>query len=280
MIADATQWRLVIRIGNDSLYILALPLCEASTFVYRKLPMDMTLPSALKAFENVVYDNPLLLSDFGRIDCLVDTSKYIITPFDDTSTEEECSRLLKKIYHYDDDSVALSSAILPNIYFLTNKEFIGFLRRTFFNVRISHQLSPLICYFTGNYNVDNIRLAEKNNSVPQYADAAKRMFVNFRDRILDVIVTGSNNLLLANSYSFDQPEDIAYYLLAIRENLSLDPENDPILYSGNSDLTDTALEIIKRYVRNIEPLQGKNIVYENQDEFCEIPMELISMIRL
>lgn len=149
LIDDATQWRLILKICESSLKAMAVSLVEPERIIYRDLPLDLSLDlskeSKLKALETVIYDNSLLLSDFKRVDCYVDTPRYILTPADDTSSPDLCHQLLKKVFP-DDGCTTLTSYELPYLHFEIDSAIASFLKRTFFNIRLSHSLAPLINY--------------------------------------------------------------------------------------------------------------------------------------
>ena len=100
LIPNPADWRLIMRIDRDVLHVMAFSPREYDSLIYRALPLDRSATSRLKAIEDVVYDNPMLLNDFGRVDCLVSTPRYIITPDDDTPVDDAFA-LMRKMFPSD-----------------------------------------------------------------------------------------------------------------------------------------------------------------------------------
>lgn len=268
MIEDATRWRLTLRIGKFGLDVLAIYPYNPEAMIYRTLPLDPTAPSRLKALEDVVYDNPLLLSDFSRVSCLVDTSRYILVPSDDVSSREECHELLGKIFP-DEESVAVASSVLPWLHMKVHNEVNGFLRRTFFNAALSHPLAPLIGYFMTRC-ADDAATDEK-------AQERKMTYVCFREGAMDVVVAQSGRLLLANSFRYEEAADIVYYLLAVRDAFELDAERDPVMTVGYCSLKDEAMEVLRKYVREVLPLPLSGLEQEIVSRFPQMPFDMAAL---
>jgi hypothetical protein len=68
----------------------------------------------------------------------------------------------------------------------------------------------------------------------------------------EIIIFKNGNLLLFNSFPFQEKEDIAYYLLFAMEQLHINPEKATITLLGNIQKTDEMVELIGNYVRSVE----------------------------
>ena len=55
-----------------------------------------------------------------------------------------------------------------------------------------------------------------------------------------------------NTFSFTNPEDVAYYLIFVLEQLNFNPETVPVVLLGAIEMGDGLSELLPRYVRNIE----------------------------
>lgn len=255
MIDDPVQWRLILKICESSLKVMVLSLDEPTRMIYRNLPLDLfldlTKESKLKALESVVYDNPLLLSDFRRVDCYVDTPRYILTPADDPSSPQLCHQLLKKVFP-DEGYTTLTSPSLPYLHFQVDTAIASFLKRTFFNINLSHPLAPMI---TGSLGfIPPSKEGEGPEDGPGFSSALKTTFVNFQPGVIYVVITRGENLLLANSFTYEETTDIVYYILAMRDTLKLDQESDPLYYSGTSTDIEEVLTFLRHYIRAVRPL--------------------------
>ena len=130
----------------------------------------------------MVYDNPVLLSDFLQIDILIDTPRFTIVPDDIIAGDSDMTQslLIKAIGEgkpssgeviVDDHYDAYRSY---NCHVGRQRRYNGFMRRTFNNPTIRHNLSPQCRYFFDKNRIDN----------------AGKMYVNLRRDAMDIIVHG------------------------------------------------------------------------------------------
>jgi hypothetical protein len=79
-----------------------------------------------------------------------------------------------------------------------------------------------------------------------------RMFLNVRDEEFDLVIFSGKQLKYANSFPFRVPEDIAYYLIFVMEQMNLNPEEIPLMLLGTTDNKSRIYEMLFRYVRTVE----------------------------
>ena len=80
LIKNPRLWRLALRISDSKVHIVLFCTIEDNSLIYREINLDPAAQSLQKAIEEVIYDNPLLLSDFERIDCIIESDKFTIIP--------------------------------------------------------------------------------------------------------------------------------------------------------------------------------------------------------
>ena len=61
LIGEPRLWRLAMRIGEKSLHVILLSTIEDNSLIYSEIPIDSANTDRLKALEEAVYENPLLL---------------------------------------------------------------------------------------------------------------------------------------------------------------------------------------------------------------------------
>ena len=76
LIKDPRLWRLALRIDEKKMHVVLFCSVEDNSLIYREIPLDTAAQSTQKAIEEAIYENPLLLSDFARIDCIIETDIY------------------------------------------------------------------------------------------------------------------------------------------------------------------------------------------------------------
>lgn len=237
MIPQPELWRCAMEIGSDRLDVALFPPVATERLIHRTVLLNPDAPSHEKAVQEAIYANPLLLSDFARIDVLIDTPDFALVPAE-TARSAEPEAFLEAASFDLTDKIAEVSQPCESIstVFAVPAPLAGFIRRTFFNVRINHSLAPLIA----------TRLH------------TSAIFASVTESKVDIIAADGNNLLLANSFRCTAPEDATYYIVAVRNNLPI--EQLPIILAGNGDKTDT----IEKYL----------IKYAVAPERAEVPTEL------
>ncbi|HMT27750.1 MAG TPA: DUF3822 family protein, partial [Bacteroidia bacterium] len=78
------------------------------------------------------------------------------------------------------------------------------------------------------------------------------MTVNAHQHFIEIIVTRGKEILLYNSYYFESPEELVYYILFACEQLHLNPENIDVQFAGEISLTDSAYMLARKYIRNTQ----------------------------
>lgn len=80
----------------------------------------------------------------------------------------------------------------------------------------------------------------------------KKMYVHLHKQQADVAVTSGKKLLLCNSFNFETPEDLTYYILFVAEQQNLNPEVFELELSGEISENDAFYKLLYTYIRNIK----------------------------
>ena len=110
MISQPELWRLVLLVGADRLDVALYPPVAREEMIWRTFPYDHAAESPLKALEDIIYDNPLLLCDFRTYPAVAGNAVAV--------TERDA-------------------------------DVTAFLQRTFYNIRFDSRLAMLCRYFLG-----------------------------------------------------------------------------------------------------------------------------------
>lgn len=242
-IKEPRSSRLALRLGHDSLHALAYNPDDTASAIYRRLPLESSSASLMKSLEEVVYDNPVLLSDFLQIDILIDTPRFAIVPDDIIAGDSDMTQslLIKAIGEEAasgevivDDMTHIGATIVMSV----DSDITAFMRRTFNNPTIRHNLSPQCRYFFDKNRIDN----------------AGKMYVNLRRDAMDIIVLGNDSLRMANTFRFRDIMDAVYYIMACREMLDLDPAGNELLIAGDEALRDEITPILRKFLGYVMPV--------------------------
>lgn len=82
LITNPEMWNLLLRLSPTEMHLVAYSIVEDNSLIYRRFPIDSNSGSYLRALEEVIYDNPMILSDFRRVYCVIQTSTQVVAPSD------------------------------------------------------------------------------------------------------------------------------------------------------------------------------------------------------
>lgn len=261
IIKEPRMWQLVMEPGPDTLSVIAFSPIEHHSLISAEIPLDQTT-TRLKAFQEAVYNNPLLLADFGKVTILLPSERFMVIPdiITDTDTREATFRRAFPETDADgrEDILAeelsgLNATMLTGI----NHEFLGFLRRTFNAPHISHSLTPLALYFKA-----------KHPTRPY-----GKMIVNLRPRRCDIIILGDTAPLVINSYRVEDPMDAVYYIMACRESCKL-TATDEIILAGDTESRSAVAPNLRRFVRYVMPAIFPSTMFRAGRASLRAPFEM------
>lgn len=260
LIPNPEIWNLLLRVSHDALHVVAYSIVEENSLIYRVFSLNDKSKGYLSALEEVIYDNPMLLCDFRKVYCLVETERLMVVP-SPYSSEEDCQLLLTTAYPdfkgnaHIDPTGSRNATIIAGI----DHNLIAFLRRTFHNAQISTHLSSLCRFFAAK--------AGRSNSV--------KSLVNLRKTSLDIIMMQGGNLMLANTFTFRDPMDAVYYILACRNNIGLDPHNDEVLLAGDNVVREKIMSVLRTYLARVMPAIFPPQMFKAGRDAMHTPFDLI-----
>lgn len=258
LIKQPQQWQLLMEASSSELAVVAYSPYEEPSMIYETLPCGGE-GGALRRLENVVYDNPALLADFGRVTMLYDTLRVLPVP---DASDEVATALFRSVYRPDGADSKVLVSHLPEAGMALCCEIpsdIGnFVRRTFPCVTIEHPLAPLYRYFHARYPTRR----------------RGKTLVNLRGKRMDMIVLGERSPLALSSHRIEAPMDAVYYIMAAREKLAL-PVTDEIMISGDRVMRAAITPILRRYVRYVMPAIFPSVMFHAGRASLSAPFELI-----
>ncbi len=260
LIKDPRVWRMAMRVGPGALHVILYSTVEDNSLIYREISLDPNAPTPLKALEEAVYDNPLLLSDFDKVYCIVETSVGypIPSPIDNNDVIEEMIQTTDPEF---DGEIIVNDINCRNarIVMGVEKDMAAFLHRTFFNISIYHHLTPLCRYFLGKHNRGNSR----------------RMYANLRQGALDLLAFDNGRMLLANTFKFSHINDAVYYILATQQTLDIDPSNNEIMLAGDTALREELTPVLRKYIGYVLPVIFPSSMFRAGKDSMRAPFDLI-----
>lgn len=257
LVADTSAWRLLLRISPSELYVMAYNPHSDNSLITASIELTN---DSLKSLEEAVYDNTFLLKEFARIDVICDSSAFMLLPA--STTEEQAAELLSEAFP-DAPNNILEDTLMPliKLVYCLDAPLEGFIRRTFFNARLHHRLTPLVQYFINGV---------KGNAL--------RMYVNVCPSGIDVVALSHGQLLLANTFNSTSVEDAIYYILSVREMLFKQQLSEgqrvEILLSGSQTQRAALVPLLSRYAPPVAPVIFPSTMFNAGNSSMESPFDL------
>ena len=104
-------------------------------------------------------------------------------------------------------------------------------------------------YNTFEYQNSNSILVKKILDYSKKVEE-KEVFIHIQKGHFEIVIVKNQKLILFNSFQFETPEDLIYYILFTFEQLQLNPETVMIQILGNCVENDLNFNIIYKYIRN------------------------------
>lgn len=245
-IGDITGATLLLSVGKDSLGVIIVSPGSDPTPIRAILPWDNTIKDSTRRIEEVIYNNPALLSDFDRVHVLIDTPDFCVIP--DSLTHDEaylCDVILPKIIPDGDtrsDWVLTPWKEMKAVCAMKESvSLLSFLARTFDNPPVEHRLSAWVRRL---WLSDPLGMSGK-------------MIVHISGSRLDIAVFGRRSIKLVNSWEYRDIADALYFIMATRHVLDLDNSSGEILIGGNKAVVDEVLPSLREYVGSVLPLYSE-----------------------
>ena len=91
----------------------------------------------------------------------------------------------------------------------------------------------------------------------------KDVWINFHDGSIELLAKKGKKLIFYNLFTYENPEEVLYYLLFMAEQFDLDPEKFKLVISGNILVNSDHHTLIKKYIRNISFAVGSVHINEH-----------------
>lgn len=254
------MWQLVLEVRASALEVVAFSPYENHALIYERIDFDPAAPGMLRALEDAVYDNPLLLADFRRVTVLYDSPRLLPVPAFGAEASQAAYRAVFPEGLTGPGEVIVSPVpqLRTGIAFDIPADIAGFLRRTFPGVTILHPLAPTATYFRSRHP----------------GRRRGKTIVNLSGNRLDMVVLGDETPLAINSFRFTEPLDAVYYILAARQRHSL-LDTDEIMIAGDRATRAPLSAILRRYVRYVLPAIFPSVMFRAGKASLSAPFEMI-----
>lgn len=261
LVATTKMVQLQLRLSPSALDVVLYNPLEDNSLIHRHIPLTSDPAGYLAALEAAIYDNPLLLSEFARVNILIESTRFLLIPAQ--SADSDTARRLLLMAHPDAaaDDIFVNDIDAYAAAFVTafDSKAISFLRRTFNNAPIINALVPAIRFFRSKTPEGN----------------AVKALINLRHDSLDIIALSHTSLLLANRFSYADPNDALYYILACAAQINPQPEQ--LLLCGDRDARDAVTPLLRRFHPYVMPMIFPSEIYRAGADALNAPFDLVIM---
>lgn len=261
MVSQPRHSRLSILVSKSGADVVISSSIEDNSLLWKHLPFDNVASSTVRAFEELIYDNPLLLSEFGAVNVLIGTDRFLVVP--NSITESDNLETMFSELYPDQRSELICNAIdeQTSIAMAVDPSLTGFIRRTFNNVGICHRLVPMVKYFGLKNKLGN----------------SGKFHAHLADKTIDIIAFGNDGLLMANTFYAPETSDALYYILTSAKYLNFDNSSDQMLLSGSAPRRELLLPLLRKYVNYAMPAIFPSAMFKAGKDSLSAPFELMTL---
>lgn len=106
----------------------------------------------------------------------------------------------------------------------------------------------------------------------------KLLYVVLHSKWIDVACLNQGALLFANSFAYEQAEDILYYILYVWKQTGLDQEKDRLRIFGEAVLRARIADSLRQYIQYIDLLDIPSEAYLQGMEVRKAPLDIITLL--
>ncbi|MDR1258588.1 MAG: DUF3822 family protein [Tannerellaceae bacterium] len=259
---NSEKYIMSIRLRSDGLSFSAYNPSEGQSFFYRDMTFDRNAPY-VTSLKEVFFMNECLTWTYKRTYLLCVSSQYTLAP-EEMYQEKRRSQLLSFNFSSPEKRCMINTLKeeKTRLLFGLNEEVYEFCARSTTNPLFTHHMtSPLIM----------LKKQIREGS-------ANRMYVIVHNKMADIIRFDGADLLIANSFDFEQPEDLLYYVLYTWKQTGMDQLNDALLLSGEMNLCTRLANSLQTYIRHIGRIEIPAKAYLLGGEILHAPIDLILLL--
>jgi hypothetical protein len=232
------------------------------SFFYRETGFDKggTYITSLKEF---FFAHEFLTWTYKRIQVIPLSSPYTLTPaalFDEKRKEGFLTFNFSR-----PEKMCLSNTPeggQETVVFGMDREIYEFCVRSFVSPSFIHPVTPLLVFGKRQSRI----------SLP------RRMYGILHGKTLDILCFERGNILLANTFHVEKPEDIIYYILYVWRQTGMEQEKDELYFSGDAERRSVLTGILHTYLRHIRPVEIPSEAYLLGTEIVRMPVDVVALL--
>ena len=94
---------------------------------------------------------------------------------------------------------------------------------------------------------------------------------------MDIACYAQGNLLFVNSFNFESPDDVLYYILYVWKQAGMDQQKDQLRLFGEMSLRVALTETLRNYLQYVDLQEIPSEAYLLGSEILQAPLDLIAL---
>ena len=258
--ATAMRRQLGLLIADNHVDVLVFSRAEDNSLTHERVMLDISHADHVTSLEDMVYNNPLLLSDFSHVDVLFDTRRFMVVP---AEAVDASPYMLEQLYAGDnidviaseinDAGTVIAAAVDPRL--------SAFVRRTFHNPGLHHRLAPMARWFGLRNRLGN----------------SSKLHLHLTPGRLDILGYHGRDMSIVNTFEVRSELDALYYAQAIADLTGFDTNSDQMFLSGDSAMREKAMPLMRKYFSYVMPVIFPSDMFRAGSDALRAPFELVSL---
>lgn len=249
-----------IRLRSDGFSFSGYIPSSAGSFFLREIEFEKG-ESFIEALKETFFAHDFFSWMYRQVRIISETSRYTLVPenlYDEKRKQEFPDFTLSDPGTFCVENRWEEKVLL----YAMDSEVYEFCSRSFIDPRFYSHLTP------------QIRLWEQD-SIKR--NSAAQMYVALHEKRIDLCCFRQGELLLVNSFEVSRAEDILYYILYVWKQLGLDQEKDGVFIHGKPDVANRVMELLRTYLRNVNPVEVPSETYLLGRDMALAPMDIIAL---
>lgn len=258
---NSGKYVMSIRLRSGGLSFSGYIPSAGDSFFYRDVEFDRTKPY-ISSLKECFFENDFLAYQYKQVHVISVSPQYILVP-EDVFFEKQKGELLSFAFSTPDER-CLNYEIkdeLAQLVFGMNEEVYEFCSRSLLNPRFIHYMGPLLS------------LWKKQSR----ARLPRQLYVVLHRKAMDVACYAQGSLLFVNTFGYEHPDDILYYILYVWKQTGMDQQKDQLRVFGEAALRSDITRTLRTYLQYIDPLEIPSEAYLLGSEVIQAPLDLIAL---
>ena len=250
------SYELCLLVGSDSVYYMVND-AQLNVLALKSFHNDRKKDrTQLSTFKDAFFEDTLLKEPYRVTKIVFTTPHFTLIP-NKFYNDAQRPIYFENLTDLPDNTVfetdSLKNIDFKNVYAL-EKPMFGFTLTTFPQAKRFHVFTALI---QGCQKMAEMRQGHQ-------------IFANIRDGFVQILFFDGKDLVFANAYPFQTPQDLIYYIMMVYEQFKLNPESIPLSISGNMTEDSDIFKYIYRYIRLVNFISAPTYFRLGQ-EFTGVP---------